>query len=773
MSYNVNQNNINLGLTTRERQKLRMPKTEDGGRELWPLSTNLMKENVAGPGMMLHFQFQAVIILWALVVALIWVCFAAFIDNDLFILGTRRFGTPRNNCILVAWGFETQQELMWTKVSFLWIVYIFTFAACIFHGVRQLRLFQLMDFDNKTMKDYVALAVDLPICAGTDQVEVELRDAIKRETEQNVVGVSIAWNYKDQVEDVMKEIDRRTKAQDVHGPDTSPDIPEEEMRLNPISKKLYDVEKYLFEEEPEEEEQSDESKAKDLLHNIETTSMAFVVFNTEEARDEACNRTAQSHGFIFRGVSCRLEKLNNEPATVQWEHFGHSSLKEKAGRLTIGFGAIFLAMFFWTTVFYAPYAWSVFSFNYDNGQEPGFVYGFTFSMVVVVGNAIMYEVCARVSDYVGFRFKDDREACYMVLYTIACTFNILLDMVTTYVMAWEIQKGLGFRTYDGRKLHEVDHFNERFETYAMQRSLAENTFAYAFPSTYLIPFLIEPLMTITLPLKIGVLIVRTHPNVVGRAAEEWIASVPMEMGRYADILLDVVLGILIFYFPGGYTHTLFFALAGSHLIIYAFDHWRVLRSIPSCCFATIDIDWWSQVMLIPCTAIIMSCLVFKTNSWYKDQGYDGAMVPIICTIGFIVHCIVHYLLLVYLVPQFAIKSFDGEEPTDTYEETNKKFPATYFSTNPVHCLRSHIIYQHKPPCGFFVSGREHLLEVNKEIGCFFSDSAVEVKNPDEDVFESGVRSCIQCMKRDENQEETVNDNVNEKDDKDGKVDNQK
>ena len=27
--------------------------------------------------------------------------------------------TPMRNCILVAWGFETQQRLMWTKIDFV------------------------------------------------------------------------------------------------------------------------------------------------------------------------------------------------------------------------------------------------------------------------------------------------------------------------------------------------------------------------------------------------------------------------------------------------------------------------------------------------------------------------------------------------------------------------------------------------------------------------------------------------------------------------------
>merc|ERR550537_332573 len=123
-------------------------------------------------------------------------------------------------------------------------------------------------------------------------------------------------------------------------------------------------------------------------------------------------------------------------------------------------------------------------------------------------------------------------------------------MVTTYFMAWAMMTGQGFRTHQGDHLHTVDDFTDRFETYAMQRILAENTFAYSFPSTFLIPFLIEPFITIYFPLKAGQLLVSKHPKVVGWQAEGWLVAAPMEMGRYADILLNVVLGILIFYFPG-------------------------------------------------------------------------------------------------------------------------------------------------------------------------------------------------------------------------------
>merc|ERR1719265_721045 len=107
----INQEAVDKGEAWRSRSKILMPPDHDGRREKWPLMTNMCTTNVAGPGMMLHFRFQAFFIFWPLVLAIVWTILACF-HNELFILGTRKFGTPRHNCILVAWGYETQQRLM-------------------------------------------------------------------------------------------------------------------------------------------------------------------------------------------------------------------------------------------------------------------------------------------------------------------------------------------------------------------------------------------------------------------------------------------------------------------------------------------------------------------------------------------------------------------------------------------------------------------------------------------------------------------------------------
>lgn len=315
----------------------------------------------------------------------------------------------------------------------------------------------------------------------------------------------------------------------------------------------------------------------------------------------------------------------------------------------------------------------------------------------------------------------------MILYTIACLFNVLLDFVTTYYMSRQITNALGFRTVDGRSLDKVSSFTEAFETYAMQRMLAENLYGYAWPSTFLVPFLLEPFVTIFVPLLLSQWIVRSHPEITASNAEEWLSAPQMEMGRYADILLNMLLAILIFYFPGGYTHSLFLGLVFAHLWIYFFDHCRVLRSVQRCDFASMNIDWWSQAMLAPCCAVMLSCLVFKANC----QGYgfclQGPSLVLVCSGAFLWHFVLHLVVLVHFVPRWGLKD-DGhavKKPTDTYKEVNRDEPCSWFTSNPVHCLRSKFIYKHERPCVFCSIGKEDLLEENEELGCFFQSKAVE------------------------------------------------
>jgi hypothetical protein len=250
-------------------------------------------------------------------------------------------------------------------------------------------------------------------------------------------------------------------------------------------------------------------------------------------------------------------------------------------------------------------------------------------------------------------------------------------------------------------------------------------------------------VTIIVPLHVGRLIVRTHREITGSCSEAYLAAFDFDLGRYADILLNMFLGILIFYFPGGYTWSLFYGMFVSHIVIYVFDHWRVLNVIPNVKIVSNEVDWWSQMMFIPCCALVLSCLVFKANC-EPYAGYCVQDMELIysTTLAGIVHCIVHFLLFCYMVPALC-----GEAPQREMDRKFEDIAATdahsWFSVNPVHCLRSQFILKDNPYSHFCSVGKEHHLRKNESIGVYFED----IPAATEESFGAEMKDAKEFFKR--------------------------
>jgi len=225
--------------------------------------------------------------------------------------------------------------------------------------------------------------------------------------------------------------------------------------------------------------------------------------------------------------------------------------------------------------------------------------------------------------------------------------------------------------------------------------------------------------------------VRTNPAILGSAADAYLASTPMDMSRYADVLLNVILAVLMFFFPGGYIIYIFGGLIVSHCVIYAYDHYRMLRSVPACDFSTMEVEWWAQWLLsIPC-GLLLSCAVFKANC-QESAVHCWEDTPVIqwCTLLFIGHVILHTLVLRFLVPLFGVETTAGVEP---YVRCAREFPCSWFSANPVHCLRSKYLLEHNPSCDFHVMGKGHLLRQNLDMHLYYF-----AQPPKKEIFETAA-----------------------------------
>merc|ERR1719359_1065328 len=69
---------------------------EDPRAKPWPITTNLCRTPVAGPGLLLYFNFQCFLIIWTILVLIAWCVTASVSSWDLFDLGIRDAETPRD-----------------------------------------------------------------------------------------------------------------------------------------------------------------------------------------------------------------------------------------------------------------------------------------------------------------------------------------------------------------------------------------------------------------------------------------------------------------------------------------------------------------------------------------------------------------------------------------------------------------------------------------------------------------------------------------------------
>jgi len=734
----VNKDGVHEGLAYRSRVKLRMPpgyqhpvgRTSVGNSQLWPLDTNLHREMIAGPGLIFHFDFQATMIIWACVCVAFWIIFAYSTEPELLLVGLFSADSPHELCAVTFHGKDAQTRIMWAKLIYLVIVYLFTFAGAIGYAVYHRHMYDSLDLDNCTLRDFAAVCSGLPRTAGTERLEEELTSHLRTATGQDVVGVSVCWDYMPQASAVNERLEK----------DALPLEPDENRAgallawEAPKILGLFALIDKIFGFRSREEisnvdaDATDAVSAKALVESLASTETAFIVFSTEADRDAAVEKFSTEGGLQFKGSSLTLEPVDHEPATVCWEIYSVSE-DRIWGRMLIGVSAVLVAVIIWCVCFFGPYAYYISSFSAVNNERPVLVERFVFTMIVVGGNQGMYFICNQIAHKIGFRQKDKAEAYYVVIYTCACLCNFVGDLALEFWVTYNAMVAAGVRTADGNLIEDLTSYQDIFESYPMQKALGLRLVSYCFPSSFLVPFLMEPIFAIYVPYHLMTMLLRSYRGVRGLEAEKSLDFfAPMDMGRYGDISLNVTLMSLIFFFPPGQMLKLFLAFIISHLYIYYYDRYRVLRAVPGFAVDGIVADERSQdVLMLPCS-FLAAVIVFKGNSLaFLSERLHGYIFGAAVIGAFFAHMALHSVMLRHVVPKLMGSVVSKpvldrmHAPEETYATVAAYTASTWFSSNPVHCLRSKYIYGHSPPCGHYVRGREYRLRANPEIGCYFED----------------------------------------------------
>jgi hypothetical protein len=717
---------------------------------LWPLRTNLTQTPIAGPGLCLHFNFFAAILVWAAVIIYLYALAACMVSIDMLVLGLTPAKTPVQLCAVIHWGHDAQMRTIWAKAQFTLVAYLVTFLGCIYLGIYQRRAFHRLD-EEVTMKDFVAVVTGLPAVKGEDSSEEDLKRFFEDQVHQKVHGVSICWDYTAKLKDVHEAIEADWKERETQLAPPPPSAEEESVdptpRQNPgfLRRQFRKLDSILLgalgvsaspttpseegaaganEGAPTEAASTEGVDIVALLREMESSDMAFVVFDTEVARDTAVENVQLKHGLEYKGSTLQLETRKCEPATARFSGLcygsGYLHRAKKMFRATV---ITIVSLLIWICVFYAPYAYYTMSYSYANGEKPSFVAATLFSLLVVAGNQSIYFLADMLSVQADFAFDDAREVAYNYIYVTACVLNTIADIALTLYLAYRTMVGLGVHTSDDRMLEDLTTFADIFESYPVQKAFGDLLYIYCFPSCFAFPFFCECFCTITVPYYVGKYLVLSHDEIQCRQAELALTYfLPMNLGRYGDIILNMILSCLVFLCPGGFTLPIFIAFLICHFFVYVYDHCRILRCTPNFYYADSSVDFFGQMQLILPTGTLASIAAFRVAQQTMGVVINGPILYTICSVTFAVHCVVHWIALRHVCPMFA--RLPPHVPSKrTYSDVAKTCALTWFSANPVHCLRSKHIHDHSPPIIHCIYGKEHLQQENPAIGAFFEDES--------------------------------------------------
>jgi hypothetical protein len=761
----TNWSGLKHGLAYRWRTRIHMPKDtpEDDGVDdtdnqdeqihellVYPLSTNMLRQPIAGPGTCLHFNFEVAVLIWAIVICYAYALTCCMVSTDMLVLGLSPAKTSQQLCSVVRWGHDAQMRNMWAKCVFIIFAYVFTFVGCIYFGIYQNKDFFGLD-SATSMKDFACFIIGLPKVQGKDNLERKLTDFIAQKTRQKVVGVSVCWNYTEKSKEVTDAIEADWAEREAA---LKPPPPEEDAircqpRLGFLRRQVRKLDGFFyFATTPSTISSPDaptpspgdpivptsqgqpllDSTAsppvdmKSILEEMESSDCAFAVFETEVARDLAVLQLNSLEDDVeYEGSKLKFEVKNVEPGTARFSGLAYGSGREhRAKKIKRGTFVVLGCLLIWAGCFYFPYAFYSASFSYAHGEEPPMFSRYFFTFLVVGGNQAMYFLADVVSQRADFMFEDDREVAYNIIYVLACVTNTIADLAMTVYLSYKMMVSIGIHTADGRLLENLDSFEDIFESYPIQKALGEMHYIYCFPACFLYPFILEGVFTISLPYFILKNIVLSHDEVQDREAELSMQYfLPMNLGRYGDIILNMILAVFVFFCPGGYTLPIFLGLLFSHIVIYAYDHYRVLRCTPNFCYATTQVDRFGQLQLIMPTGLLASCAVFRCSQWLEVSWMSGWLLYALCSLAFFFHALLHWACLEFLVPMFNPK--EREPSKDTYADCAKDHAINWFTSNPVHCLRSKYIFKHNPPAVYAIYGKEHLVKANPDIGVYFED----------------------------------------------------
>lgn len=124
----------------------------------------------------------------------------------------------------------------------------------------------------------------------------------------------------------------------------------------------------------------------------------------------------------------------------------------------------------------------------------------------------------------------------------------------------------------------LDQFDMNVPMESLRHFMSYRLWKYNFPSCFLIPFMVEPMVLYILPFDLATRLIGTRG--MGQSeADEILQPAPMDLSRYQDILLNLTQAVCALFLEPQYVLRTWIGLIVGQLFILCWDHFKVLRVV--------------------------------------------------------------------------------------------------------------------------------------------------------------------------------------------------
>jgi hypothetical protein len=654
---------------------------------MFPLSTNMHTEMVAGSGLCLFYNSLVLLFVVALAVAItVSVIWSVTTFPDMGYGGECKLHSDK--------AFQDAVDKLnnYQRVSAIgygWLWGFLFFFSLYWAGFQHLAY---REIDRKTalMSDFALRVTGLPRDASESEIAAFFEQLAPG---GGVVGVSIAYDFRGYTDLVEELLERHVHMED--------------RRF--VMRHRGEVPLNQF---PGAQEAHEEDRAKAVLTRLECSGVAFVVCKSERERERLYNLWNIKRWRFRHEDPIKLHVVYEEPCCFFWENFAYG----RRSHFVRGFLQVvilFIEMAVLALIVYWPAAYYIFDRIMAMGNDSTDPVIMLLGYGIALMNVVMYKLVDMSSRRIGFYYKVDVDMFNLIGCTIIVGVQTFFNLAVAYFAVKSVDVSMARSLFPSfRKTHELDDLQVARDA-SLNFFVSAHLWNLLVPGVLVLPDLLgrffKYVLSATALYDYWVYIpfifkqdLRTDPDVTIWKAERQLLPAPMQTEfDYANGICITSTAFLVLFFQSQYAHLTCWVLVGWVMLSYITLKVCHLRFNMVVDYTSYSLDdcfmylWGIPLSILAAASAYWAVIPFQLPWWSSYAAFPAAYLL--------------YLLLLHVILR-SVSPFDNTSSASYYKARNL-LGYDYFNTNPIIVLKSRYLRKGRP-LTFFVRGKEYLQTVD-------------------------------------------------------------